>query len=406
MKHLFGNRVIRLLLGNDLLDNIAIWIRNIAVLFLVMDKTGDDPVAVSLITVAEYAPIFLFSMIGGTLADRWEPRRTMMAGGLLSAASVAAIALAVRYGAWETVFLATAVSAIVSQFSQPSSFVIIKRHLKEEQIAAATGLGQSMAAIFLIAGPVIGTAVYARLGIEASLLLVAALFLASTLLVFWLPRVPRETDAERSGGLWSDMREGVRFVLRDARLKTLLLLFALLGIGTGLIQPLDIFIVTDRLALDKEQVQWFYLVSGVGLLGGGVLAAVTAGKTRPNGHWLVAGGLGFLAVSIVVEAWSVWVPVTLVSRFLVGIAMAFMQTALSAMMIRMIDEAYVGRINGTLAPIMTGTLLAGSALAGPLLKATSLLAVFALAAGIVAVAAFCALRLKDRPSAVEAADRA
>lgn len=397
MKSLFRNRVIWLLIGNDMLDNMAIWVRNMAILFYVMEQTNGDPIAVSLITVAEYVPIFLFSMIGGTLADRWEPRRTMLLGGVLSAASVAAIGFAIMLGAWEAVFFATVVSAVVSQFSQPSSFVIIKRHLKDDEIAAATGLAQSIAALFLIGGPVLGTFVYSKLGMATSLFVITALFSLSTLLVAFLPKVQRQQDTPHRG-LWSEMGEGIRFVFRDARLKTLLLLFALLGIGIGITQPLDIFIVTERLQLEKEHAQWFLLASGVGMLGGGVLAATVVSKTKERTNWVIAGGLAFLAVSLVVEAWSVWVPVTLLFRFLVGIAMAFMQAALSAMMIRMVDENYVGRINGTIMPIMTGTLLIGTGMAGPLMKSTSLLTAYFLAACIVMAAALIGSRLRSAGS--------
>lgn len=403
MKSLFRNRVVWLLIGNDMLDNMAIWIRNIAILFYVMEQTNGDPVAVSLITVAEYVPIFLFSMIGGTLADRWEPRRTMLLGGVLSAASVAAIGIAIMLGAWEAVFLATVVSAVVSQFSQPSSFVIIKRHLKDDEIAAATGLAQSIVALFLIAGPVLGTFVYSRLGMETSLFVIAALFSLSTLLVAFLPKVQRQTDMERRG-LWSEMGEGICFVFRDARLKTLLLLFALLGVGIGITQPLDIFIVTERLQLEKEHTQWFLLLSGIGMLGGGVLAAAVVSKVKQKTNWIIAGGLAFLAVSLVVEAWSVWVPLTLLFRFLVGIAMAFMQAALSTMMIRMVDENYVGRINGTIMPIMTGTLLIGTGMAGPLMKSTSLLIAYFLSACVVMAAALIGLRLRSGGSSAVSGD--
>lgn len=397
MKSLFRNRVIWLLIGNDMLDNMAIWVRNMAILFYVMEQTNGDPIAVSLITVAEYVPIFLFSMIGGTLADRWEPRRTMLLGGVLSAASVAVIGFAIMLGAWEAVFFATVVSAVVSQFSQPSSFVIIKRHLKDDEIAAATGLAQSIAALFLIGGPVLGTFVYSKLGMATSLFVITALFSLSTLLVAFLPKVQRQPDTSHRG-LWSEMGEGVRFVFRDARLKTLLLLFALLGIGIGITQPLDIFIVTERLQLEKEHTQWFLLASGIGMLGGGVLAATVVSKTKERTNWVIVGGLAFLAVSLVVEAWSVWVPVTLLFRFLVGIAMAFMQAALSAMMIRMVDENYVGRINGTIMPIMTGTLLIGTGMAGPLMKSTSLLTAYFLAACIVMAAALIGTRLRSAGS--------
>lgn len=46
---------------------------NIAILLYVVDQTKGDGFAVSMISVAEFLPIFVFSFIGGALADRWNP---------------------------------------------------------------------------------------------------------------------------------------------------------------------------------------------------------------------------------------------------------------------------------------------------------------------------------------------
>ena len=121
MQRLLSNRVFRLVMVSDLLQHTAIWIRNMALLFFVMERTGGDPVAVALLTVAEYVPIFVFSVIGGVLADRWNPKRTMIVGDLMSAASVGVILWLLTKGWWEAIYVATFVSAVVSQFSQPSS---------------------------------------------------------------------------------------------------------------------------------------------------------------------------------------------------------------------------------------------------------------------------------------------
>ena len=43
------------------------------------------------ILVAEFAPIFIFSFIGGTFADRWNPKKTMVWCDILSAISVFAV---------------------------------------------------------------------------------------------------------------------------------------------------------------------------------------------------------------------------------------------------------------------------------------------------------------------------
>jgi hypothetical protein len=71
---LFRNRVFQAIIISGLFLQIGIWVRNFAVLLFIMEKTKGDPFAVSLISVAEFAPIFIFSFIGGTFADRWRPK--------------------------------------------------------------------------------------------------------------------------------------------------------------------------------------------------------------------------------------------------------------------------------------------------------------------------------------------
>jgi DHA3 family macrolide efflux protein-like MFS transporter len=63
-------------MASNLLLQLGIWVRNFAILLYVTDITNNNPIYVSLIAVAEFAPIFIFSFIGGTFADRWRPKRT------------------------------------------------------------------------------------------------------------------------------------------------------------------------------------------------------------------------------------------------------------------------------------------------------------------------------------------
>jgi len=131
MPELFRNRVFLVVAGADLLQQAGIWIRNMALLFYIMEQTNNNPAAVALLTTFEYLPIFVFSLVGGTFADRWNPKRTVVIGDALSAASVAAILALVLGGMWQAAFAATIVSAVVSQFSQPASAVLFKRHVPE-----------------------------------------------------------------------------------------------------------------------------------------------------------------------------------------------------------------------------------------------------------------------------------
>ncbi|MDQ6421200.1 MFS transporter [Paenibacillus sp. LHD-117] len=100
-----------------MLLQIGIWVRNFAILMYVTEMTNDDPFAVGLMAFVETLPIFVFSIVGGTFADRWKPRLTMIWCDLLSAASVFAVLLTIIFGSWHMVYLVTFVSAVLSQFS-------------------------------------------------------------------------------------------------------------------------------------------------------------------------------------------------------------------------------------------------------------------------------------------------
>ena len=74
MSQLLKNRYVQAIFVSALFLQIGIWIRNFAILLFVMEKTDGDPFAVSMISVAEFAPIFIFSFIGGAFADRSDTK--------------------------------------------------------------------------------------------------------------------------------------------------------------------------------------------------------------------------------------------------------------------------------------------------------------------------------------------
>ena len=119
MSDLFRNRFVQVILISGLLLQVGIWVRNFAVLLYVMERTGGDPFAVSKISVAEFAPIFIFSFIGGTFADRWRPKRTMIWCDILSAASVFTILLTLMFGTWKAVLFIIGLLFIMPLYREP-----------------------------------------------------------------------------------------------------------------------------------------------------------------------------------------------------------------------------------------------------------------------------------------------
>ncbi|MCM3735836.1 MFS transporter [Bacillus cytotoxicus] len=391
MNALLKNRVFLLVITSDILQQFGIWIRNMALLFFVMEHTNNDPVAVSLLSVMEYAPIFIFSFVGGALADRWNPKRTMITGDILSALSIVMIVFLLKLGYWQALFAATFVSAVVSQFSQPATSRVFKRHVEEEHVSAAIAMSQSLQALFLIFGPVVGTFVYTQLGLFVSFYSLIIIFALSALCLSFLPGWVKEVEAVQSS-LWNDIKEGWLYVLRSNPLRMLVATFSIIGLASGLVQPLEIFLVVERLGLEKEAVQYLTAADGIGMLIGGVVAAMVATKVKQK-HLLVFG-IFVLAVSFVVEGFSTSFWITVCMRFVTGICLACVNIVIGTFTIQLVDENMIGRVNGTVLPIFMSTLLIGVSLGGVLKETTSLVIVFSIAAVLGLAAVLPVFRMK------------
>jgi len=373
VKELLKNKVFQIIMATDTIQQMSIWVRNMAVLFFVIEQTDADPVAISLITIFEYLPIFVFSYFGGAMADKWNPKKTMIIGDSLSALSVLVILFLIMQGYWQAVFAATLVSSIVTQFSAPSSVIMFKRNIDEHLITPAISISQSMLSLYLIVGPIIGTFLYETLGIQASLTIIAAMFFISSMVQFMLPNSPRNAE-QANATVMHQLKDGLVYIIHDQGLRVLFTVLAIFGFATGLIQPLTVFILTERLGIDAQNLQWFYALSGVGLLVGAILSMTIVNKLKTSTVLFLC--MVVFAALTATEAFSTLVYITAPLYFLSGVTTAFVQVAISSPLIKTVPEEYVGRVNGMVSPLLIGGLLIGAALSGVLMKELSLIPVY------------------------------
>ncbi|PLR89992.1 MFS transporter [Bacillus sp. T33-2] len=370
---LFGNRVFRAIIISGLFLQIGIWVRNFAVLLYVMEQTNGDAFAVSMISVAEFTPIFIFSFIGGTFADRWSPKKTMVWCDILSAISIFAVIATLLFGTWKVVFFATLISAILSQFSQPSGMKLFKMHLSEDQVQVGMSVYQTVFAVFMVLGPIIGTFAYQSFGINISIAVTGIAFLLSAAALTFLPP-DRELEKETGTTLWQEMKSGVKYVLGKKELSLLGLCFMAAGLGVGFIHPLSIFLVTEQLGLPKENLQWLLMVNGAGMILGGAAAMMFAKKVAPQR--LLVFGMLVNAIGLAVMGYSTNLWLTLTAEFFNGLMMPCIQIGINTLILQRTQEAFIGRVNGILSPLFTGSMVVTMSAAGVLKEQFSLVAVF------------------------------
>ncbi|RFU67360.1 MFS transporter [Peribacillus saganii] len=362
MGALFQNQVIRTILLSVLFLQIGIWVRNYSILLYVIEKTNENPVAVSLISVAEFAPIFLFSFIGGTFADRWRPKRTMVWCDILSAVSVLVVLLTLFFGSWKMIFFATLVSSILSQFSQPAGMKLFKLHVPSELIQMGMSMYQTVFALFMILGPVLGTFVYQQFGILAAVAVMGIAFLCSAAVLLMLPADPAPIVEKPKTTLMQEMKEGFRYVWNSRPLTLLGWCFAAAGLAIGLTQPLGVFLITERLGLPKEDLQWLMAAFGIGMiLGGGVTVAMSK-KMLPQmllAIGFAASAIGFIGMGLSTVFW-----LTLTAQFFSGLFMPCIHIGINTMILQNTEEAFIGRVNGILSPLFMGAMVITMSAAG------------------------------------------
>lgn len=375
---LFRNPHVQAIMASNLLLQLGIWVRNFAILLYVTDITNDDPIYVSLISVAEFAPIFLFSFIGGTFADRWRPKMTMVWCDILSAVSVFVVLLTLVFGSWQSIFFATLVSAILSQFSMPSALKLLKRHVPEAQLQQVMAMFQTLMAIFMVIGPIIGTFVYQKYGIFVSIGVMGAMFLLSALALSFLPKdQPVDNASAEEKSVSREMKEGFAYVFRSKVLKTLGGTFALAGLAVGLVQPMAIFVATINLGMDKSFLQWLLMANGAAMLvGGGVAFAISKKVSAPK---LLALGMFVGTLTTFVIGWSTNVPLTIGMQVLGGLFFPCIHIGINTIILQNTEESFVGRVNGVLNPMFMGMMVVGMSAAGAFLNVSSLLTVYAAA---------------------------
>lgn len=186
-----------------------------------------------------------------------------------------------------------------------------------------------------------------------------------------LTRLPADRQVEQGKGqigFWQELGDGIRYVRKSYLLVSLAGMFAVIGLANGAMQPLGVYLLTERLGLPKENLQWFMMVNGGAMLiGGGLVAALS--KKIPSPQLLV-----FAMLADAVAA-----------QFMIGFVFPCFMIGISTIIMENTEMTFIGRVNGVLNPSFMGMRVISMSAAGWLKDTLSLVAVFQAAGAVVVV---------------------
>lgn len=369
--NLIKNRVFITILVTDIIQQMAIWIRNIAIMFFIMDLTNKDPLAISALNFIEYLPMFLLTFVGGIIADRYNPKKIMFFGDLFSFISFIILGVVISKGYIGAIFLVVLVSASVTQFSYPSSQKYFKEYVDEDSIDKAIGISQLLSSGFFVIGPFIGSQFYFKFGIDKTLMIISVLFLISIALILTLPN--KNFEKIKSSGFIEDIGLTFKYLNEKEILKLLTKMFFVVSFAMGIANNLDIFLVTDRLGLSEEFYQFFSGIAGIGaIIGGGIYLLVSKHMNIKVLYILI----GVFSITVFFEGYSTNAVLTMMLQFIDNVLGGILSGYVMTLITKVTDQEYLGKVNGVTSTLMTFGIMVGTIFSGIFMKYASIVFAF------------------------------
>ncbi len=169
-------------------------------------------------------PIFLFSLVGGVVADRIERRRILLASQYLQMASAGILTALVATGlihVWHILCLSF-VSGFAQAFGGPAYQALIPTLVDTEDMPNAIALNSIQFNVAVMIGPALAGETLAKLGEKWCFGLNALSFLAPILSLSLIRS--RFLPLKTTDSMFSSLKQGIRFVRKQHAMEALIVL--------------------------------------------------------------------------------------------------------------------------------------------------------------------------------------
>lgn len=280
-------RDFRLLWFGALLSSIGTWMQKVAQAWLIVTLTGTaSAFYLGLDSFVGEAPILLFTLIGGVVADRANRRHLLLSSQFVQMATafiLAALVFSDRVAVWQILTLSF-ITGIAQAFGGPAYQSLIPSLVPKDTLPNAIALNSIQFNLARVIGPMIAGLALTALGMVACFGLngLSFLFVIAAIIALRVTHVPF-TGAAR---MRDQLTGGLRYVRDQPQLKTLTMLgFVSAFFGLPLLTFLPI-IAKDVFQQDVALYTRFMTVAGLGAVVGALIVA-WIGKHRHMGLLLL-----------------------------------------------------------------------------------------------------------------------
>lgn len=255
------------------------WMQRTAVVWVVYSITH-SPFLIGVTLFAEQFPSFLFSIMGGVAADRYDRYRIIKITQITSMIQAVLLAVLILTGhtiVW-TILLLSVILGIINAFDVPARQALVHEVVADKaDLANALSLTTAMASLAQLLGPALSGIVLSAFGAAVCFLINAASF-GGVLVSLLLMKLPQHEHKKADKKVIAEFTEGVSYVRRTKNIGYIILMLCMVSL---LVLPYNTVLPVFAKVIFKGDAAVFgYITSFVGV--GAVVGTIFLASRKPG----------------------------------------------------------------------------------------------------------------------------
>ncbi len=283
MKNLKQLRSYLLLWGTQTFSALGSGMTSYALVLWIYLRSG-SALETAMLSVCSYAPYVIMSIFAGALSDRWSKKRTMLVCDFLAALSTVAVFLLIKtdtLSLWH-LYLLNALNGLMNTIQQPASEVSATLLIPKDYYQKTSGLRSFSQSLNSILTPILATALFSFLGIDAVIAVDLFTFLIAFFTLLFGIRIPEgEMQKEKEESLLSSAKQGLVWLRKNALVSRLILFLACINLVASVYDAALPAMLLSKPQGGEAALGWVNTCAGIAtLLGSVFVTLLPAPKNR------------------------------------------------------------------------------------------------------------------------------
>jgi MFS family permease len=388
-----------LLWFGGLISYIGDWILLTALPVYVFTLT-QSVLATGLMFAISMVPSVLLGSVAGVFVDRWDRKWTMVVTNLARAPLWFSLIFVDSVERLWIVYLVAFTSRCIAQFGGPAEDALLPKLVGEDHLLNANALNALNNNLARLIGPALGGVVFGAFGFGLVVILEAASFLISGIMVALInapasvTRATHEAHEEEEAkprSVLGEWKDGISIVRHNSTVAALFILLGFNAVAEGILSVLMVIYITVVIGGGALEFGWLLTAQAVGGLLGGLFVGQLSKRVKPK--QLV--GPGFLLLGIIdLLIFNIPnLPVALILMAVVGLPVVALQAGVMTLFQTSVPDRFRGRVLGAYGTTYSLVLLASTLFTSFFGSAIGVVLMLSAAATLDVLAGLAALKL-------------